>query len=128
MRQPYEFRGIVDSIGYIGFYECSDLERFKGFLKETFETVKNKRMSHLIIDVRRNGGGNSALGDELMQYISRKPFRTFDRVTVKVSNEILSWHPDWIDSTERSEPATRPPCSAEAESVELVADPHELEE
>jgi C-terminal processing protease CtpA/Prc len=101
LRQPYEFRVVADSIGYIGFYQCSDLERFKGFLKEAFETVKNKRMSHLIIDVRRNGGGNSALGDEFMQYISRKPFRTFDRVTVKVSKEILSLYPDWTDLSKR---------------------------
>jgi hypothetical protein len=101
LRQPYEFSVVADSIGYIGFYQCSDLERFKGFLKETFETVKNKRMSHLIIDVRRNGGGNSALGDEFMQYISRKPFRTFDRVTVKVSNEILSLYPDWTELSKR---------------------------
>ncbi len=101
LRQPYEFRVIADSIGYIGFYQCSDLERFKGFLKETFETVKNKRMSHLIIDVRRNGGGNSALGDEFMQYVSRKPFRTFDRVTVKVSKEILSLYPDWTELSKR---------------------------
>lgn len=101
LRQPYEFRGIADSIGYIGFYQCSDLERFKGFLKETFETVKNNQMSHLIIDVRRNGGGNSALGDEFMQYVSRKPFRTFDRVTIKVSKEILSLYPDWMDLSKR---------------------------
>ncbi|HEX7573273.1 MAG TPA: S41 family peptidase [Bacteroidota bacterium] len=101
LRQPYEFRVVADSIGYIGFYQCSDLERFKGFLKETFETVKNKRMSHLIIDVRRNGGGNSALGDEFMQYVSRKQFRTFDRVTIKVSKEILSLYPDWTDLSKR---------------------------
>lgn len=101
LRQPYEFRGLGENTGYIGFYQCSDLERFKGFLKETFETVKNKRMSHLIIDVRRNGGGNSALGDEFMQYISRKPFRAFDRVTIKVSEEILSLYPDWTDLSKR---------------------------
>ena len=63
--------------------------------------MKGKRISHLIIDIRENGGGSSSLGDEFMQYISRKPFRSFDRVQVKVSREILSWHPDWIDSSKR---------------------------
>jgi hypothetical protein len=101
MRQPYEFKVIADSIGYLGFYECSDLERFNGFLKETFETVKRRSISHLIIDVRANGGGNSALGDELMQYISGRPFRMFDRTLIKVSNEVLPWILEWKDSTQR---------------------------
>ena len=51
--RPYEFKVIEDSIGFIGYYRCDDPE---------------------------NGGGNSALDDEFMQYISPMPFRTFDRV------------------------------------------------
>jgi hypothetical protein len=101
MRQPYEFSVIGDSIGSIGFYQFNDPERFEGFLKAAFETVKRKGISRLLLDIRENGGGNSSLGDELMQYISRKPFRMFDRVQVKVSQEVLSWHPDWVDSTKR---------------------------
>jgi hypothetical protein len=101
LRQPYEFSLAADSIGYIGFYQCNDLERFKGFLREAFATMKRKGISHLIIDIRKNGGGNSSLDDEFMQYISPGPFRIFDRVTVKVSEEILSWHPDWIDPDRR---------------------------
>lgn len=101
MWQPYELTILTDSIAYIGFYKCNDLERFKSFLKEAFETVKSRGISHLIIDIRENGGGSSSLDDEFMQYISRKPFRIFDRVMVKVSKEVLSWHPDWIDSTKR---------------------------
>jgi hypothetical protein len=106
MRQPYEFRVIADSIGYIGFYRCNDLERFKTFLNETFQTVKDRRISRLIVDVRENGGGNSSLGDEFMQYISERPFRLYERVLVKVSNEVLSWHPDWIDSSKRKAGST----------------------
>jgi Peptidase family S41 len=101
MRQPYEFRVLADSIGYIGFYQFTDLERFKSFLKKTFETVKRRRISHLIVDIRENGGGNSSLGDEMMQYISGKPFRMFDRVLVKVSKEVLPWISEWKDSTKR---------------------------
>ncbi len=101
IRRPYEFQVIKDSIGYIGYYRCNDPERFTVFLKETFGVVKSRRISHLIIDARENGGGNSALDDEFMQYISPMPFRTFDSVETRVSSEILAWHPDWIDSTEQ---------------------------
>ena len=99
LREPYEFRVMADSIGYIGFYRCDDPERFDGFLKETFTTVKKEgHCDIMIVDIRENGGGNSYLGDELMQYISPKPFRMFDRVLVKVSGEVLSRYPARIDS------------------------------
>jgi hypothetical protein len=96
--EPYKFRVIADSIGYIGFYSCKDPDRFKGFLKDTFGTLKERGISRLIIDIRENGGGNSSLDDEFMQYISGTPFRIFEKATIKVSEEVLSWHRDWIDS------------------------------
>jgi hypothetical protein len=96
--EPYRFTVIEDSIGYIGFYACRDPERFKGFLRDSFGTMKEKGISRLIIDIRENGGGNSSLDDEFMQYISGTPFRIFEKATVKVSREILSAHRDWIDS------------------------------
>jgi hypothetical protein len=95
---PYHFSVIADSIGYIGFYRCSDPEGFQKFLRETFETVRRRGITSLIIDIRENGGGDSSLDDEFMQYISQKPFRTFDRVTLKLSSQIVSLYPEWKDS------------------------------
>lgn len=99
--QPYEFKLVADSVGYIGFYQCKDLDRFKGFLKDAFQALQSKGIPHLIVDIRENGGGNSSLDDEFMQYISRKPFRMFDRIEIKVSKEVQSRYPDWTDFTNR---------------------------
>jgi C-terminal processing protease CtpA/Prc len=62
-----------------------DLERFKKFLLETFQAIERDKIRHLIIDIRRNGGGDSALGDELLQYIANTPFRQFEKALVKAS-------------------------------------------
>ncbi|MDD2804716.1 MAG: S41 family peptidase [Elusimicrobiales bacterium] len=44
----------------------------------------------LIIDIRGNGGGNSAMGEHIMKYLTEKPVRSFSKMQVKVSAELLA--------------------------------------
>ena len=99
---PYQYKTISDSIGYIEFNSFTDLERFKTFLSSTFTSIKNENLKHLIIDIRKNGGGNSVLGDELLQYISKTEFIQFETVFVKISEELINRNMlHHIDSAER---------------------------
>jgi hypothetical protein len=88
----YEFKTLSNDVGYIGFYECRDGGAFAGFLRSTFAEIKQRGLRSLIIDIRANGGGDSRLAGELMQYISKKPFRLFEWGSFKISNELLSRH------------------------------------
>jgi len=58
---------------------------FKGFLERTFKGIKDLKTSYLIIDIRENGGGDSRLGDVLLDYLTDKPFHQFDGGKEKVS-------------------------------------------
>ncbi|MCP4676108.1 MAG: hypothetical protein GY854_11500 [Deltaproteobacteria bacterium] len=89
MRTNYSFKTIENDVGYLEFNKFSGLEAFEVFLEDVFSQIKNKNIGHLIIDIRANGGGNSSLGKELMQYISPGKFKTFDAIKVKVSEELL---------------------------------------
>ncbi len=60
-------------------------ENFKQFLKKSFDTISKADIHNLIIDLRNNGGGNSALGDQLLKYLSPKPFTQYASTTVKYS-------------------------------------------
>lgn len=60
---------------------------FKQFLDSSFAILNTTRPKQLIIDLRRNGGGNSALGEMLLGYITDKPFRMAGGVKWKVSKE-----------------------------------------
>jgi hypothetical protein len=60
---------------------------FKQFLDSCFTSIKNKHAKTLIIDLRKNGGGNSALAEMLLGYITDKPFRMTGGVKWKVSQE-----------------------------------------
>lgn len=84
------YRELTPNIGYIGFFDCHDLENYKQFCKSTFNELKNNEIDHLIIDIRQNGGGHSVIGLELMQYIFNRPFNDRDSSTRKISNELIA--------------------------------------
>ena len=56
------------------------------FLDSTFQVLQNENIENMIIDIRKNGGGNSVLGDEMFQYISPVPFVQFGKTIVKYSD------------------------------------------
>jgi hypothetical protein len=73
---------------------------FEEFLKSTFTALASEPPPALVIDLRRNGGGDSRLGDELLQYLSDRPWRQAARKEWKVSAPMkrnLKLHlPAWI--------------------------------
>lgn len=86
--EPYS--ATIDStnnIAIIDFRQFVQLDRFAKFLDSTFTRIKKLNLKNLIIDLRNNGGGNSELGDELFQYISKVPFKQFGETTIKTSKQ-----------------------------------------
>ena len=73
-----------------------DFRRFHGsprqmtqFCDSMFADMKARGIDRLIIDVRNNGGGNSAIGDVLLRYISPVPFTQFSLTLVNCSARVL---------------------------------------
>jgi len=65
--------------------DFQDLEKIKFFVDSVFSDLKNKKTENLIIDLRNNLGGDSDVGDYLLQYLLFTPFRQYDRVLEKNS-------------------------------------------
>lgn len=84
------YRDLTPNIGYIGFFDCHDLDNYKKFYESTFNELKIKGFDNLIIDMRKNGGGHTIIGAELMQYIFHQPFTERDSSTRKISNELIA--------------------------------------
>lgn len=86
--EPYSLKiDTINSLAIIDFRQFVELENFTKFLDSTFTCIKNQKIKNLIIDLRNNGGGNSKLGDELFQYISKVPFKQFGQTTIKTSKQ-----------------------------------------
>jgi hypothetical protein len=60
---------------------------FEEFLQGMFRDTRDRGVDHLIIDLRRNTGGTTALGDRLLEYLAKDPFTQMHRSELQVSKE-----------------------------------------
>lgn len=77
-----------NTVGYLAYNKCEDLDGFSKFLAETFTSIKWHPIKALIIDVRRNSGGDSALSDVLWGYVTSTPFRQYGGEVFRVSDRL----------------------------------------
>jgi C-terminal processing protease CtpA/Prc len=83
----YEFSRIENNIGYLNFRSMTDPREFDYFIDSVFNGIKVNPVNALIIDLRRNGGGNSALGDRLLSHITTKKYRMAGGMKWKISQQ-----------------------------------------
>ncbi|UCE41488.1 MAG: hypothetical protein JSV17_00405 [Candidatus Aminicenantes bacterium] len=60
-------------------YQSAKLD-YPAFLKTVFQELEDKKTSHLIVDLRDNGGGTDAFGKILFAHFVDKPFRFYDHL------------------------------------------------
>ncbi|HUC81303.1 MAG TPA: S41 family peptidase [Flavisolibacter sp.] len=48
--------------------------KLRSFFRQSFKEIKKKSISHLVLDLRGNGGGSVVLSNLLTKYIADKPF------------------------------------------------------
>lgn len=98
--QFYTYERLQENIGYIDFRAMKDLDGFKRFLEETSTRIRADSLRGLIIDLRKNGGGSTQLGDELLSYITDKPYRFTSKMQWKVSKQLKAYLrgfiPAWV--------------------------------
>jgi len=70
---------------------------------QLFHTIEQRHSKALIMDIRGNGGGNSAIGDYIVSYLTDKPYRTYSAITSKITPEVLRHRQAWWSLEEMSE-------------------------
>jgi hypothetical protein len=60
------------------------------FLSGIFSYLKENGIENLVIDIRANGGGASSMGDELIDYLTNKPWTQFGSSRVKYSEQAIA--------------------------------------
>jgi C-terminal processing protease CtpA/Prc len=81
----YSYVVTNDRIGYLNFRSMNNYERFSSFIDSVFTTIENEKVDGLIVDLRQNSGGNSELGDKLLEYITTKKYRMAAGIKWKIS-------------------------------------------
>jgi C-terminal processing protease CtpA/Prc len=87
----FNYQVLPTGIGYMDFFSFFDglstADHFKGAVKALFARIASDQPRVLIIDVRRNGGGDDTIGTELLRHITEKPFRLIASSQIKRSSE-----------------------------------------
>ena len=73
--QDYSFEVLDHNIGYLAYNSCNNAATFNKFLKSTFQEINDEKITQLIIDIRKNTGGNSYLNELLLAYVTKKEYR-----------------------------------------------------
>lgn len=55
---------------------------FKTFLKNTFKEINNQKIKHLIIDIRKNEGGEQGMEDHLLSYLISEKYVKYKYVEI----------------------------------------------
>jgi len=88
---PYTYRTLHDGkIGFIDYVRCEDHDGVLQFIQTTCMAIHDAPVEALIIDVRRNGGGDSNVGTELWVNLSTKAFKQFGGMRVKSCDRLKS--------------------------------------
>lgn len=100
----------VNNVAVMDFRSFQDIPRMEHFADSMFTALREKHIGNLIIDLRDNGGGNSAVGDVLLRYLSPIPFTQMEKALVKVTPTMTRLMGADIPATgfkfEDSDPAT----------------------
>lgn len=84
--KDYSFQLLENSkAAVMDFRNFNNPGKMKAFADSMFVTLREKGIKNLIIDLRNNGGGNSAVGDVLLRYISPKPFQQMGKTLVRIT-------------------------------------------
>ena len=85
--KPFSFRFLENNIALIEFNTMNGKlkDSFSVFLRDAFTQINQKKANGVIIDIRKNGGGDSGLGDTLLSYITNKPYRNASGMKMRIS-------------------------------------------
>src|SRR5690349_6917669 len=73
-----------------------DVARFKTDVARMFERVAADSARVLVVDLRGNGGGDSRMGEELLRYLTTKPYRMSAAKNWKMSAEYRVYFKTWV--------------------------------
>lgn len=86
------------NVARIDFRSMNDADAWGKFLDASFTEIRARPAKGVIIDLRKNGGGDSGLGDKLLAYLNERPYRMAARKEWRSSARYRSYLKDHVVS------------------------------
>lgn len=84
---PYRTQRLPGDVALLDFRSMQDADAFGALLDELFTSMRQWPARGLVVDLRRNGGGDSQLGDLLLAHVTDRPYRMAARKDWRSSAE-----------------------------------------
>jgi hypothetical protein len=83
------FPGYDTCLMVINWFGMPDqVKQYAKKFQKTFNAIREKGITNLVIDVRENRGGCGLAGDELLKYLADKPFRQIEKIEQRLVPEL----------------------------------------
>jgi len=103
MKMKFNFRYYEkEKAGMMAIDSFSGSGNYYEFLRDSFRQLKEKKGETLIIDLRKNSGGDSRLGEALMGYLSVEPVDLVSKTRIKVSRQVKNMFRERMKKADRS--------------------------
>lgn len=76
---------------------------FQKFVDESFQVIKDQKIQHLVIDIRKNGGGREGYEDYLLAYLINKDYLKYTYVQASAFSYSFYKYTEYSDSYEELE-------------------------
>jgi hypothetical protein len=83
-----------EKISVLTIRTFSDLNGFCAFADSAFRLIAKKNIENLIIDIRGNLGGRSIVVDSLMNYLTSKPYKQYQKIETRISHDLKAYYKD----------------------------------
>lgn len=81
----YELKLYPESkLAVVKINSYGNLSKSKAFIDSCFQVIRHSDIRNIALDLRRNGGGNSTVGDYFLAHVTRKPYNTISSKTWRV--------------------------------------------
>lgn len=89
---PGESLAVIECRSYTG-----NMDRIREKLDSFFNIIKQKNIRHVALDLRKNGGGNSAIGNLFLSYLTQKPLLSINSKSFRESRRLHALPADfWL--------------------------------
>lgn len=87
VRQLHLYPG--NSLAVVEINSYGNVEKTNLFIDSCFRVIKEKGIRHVALDLRKNGGGNSYIGDYFIAHLQKKPYSTVRSKTWHLSPMVM---------------------------------------
>lgn len=90
-KESFSIEILDDAVGVMTITDFNgDEKEIKNFYEKSFAILKEKSISHLILDFRAHEGGADSYGEHLAKYVSEEPYRKLSKAIWKITPEFKS--------------------------------------